>query len=279
MSGKITIGSAQFSITGSITTNAKKIEEQIIEASELGCNIVHFCECCLTGYPDIDIKNCHGSPEIAISLERISQLAAKNDIWVIVGTHFFVPEQSKPFNSLFVYNNSGQLVTRYDKRILAGRPGESDLAHYAAGNKPGTFEINGIKCGLLICHEWRYPELFREYKQLGVELIFHSFYDGNLNNADYKNEGIELGELITGGERYNAANNYLWLSVSNTSQTEQTFPSMVIHPDGSIAKQANRNKQQIIVSEIDLALDFVDPSRFGRKHIAGLFPNGTLKQD
>ena len=223
MDQQIKLATAQFAVTSNIQANFQKIKEQIISASKEGADLIHFSECCLTGYPGIDIKNCKNDPEIPLLLETIADLAAEHKLWVIIGTHYFADESQLPYNALLVFDNHGGLVTRYDKRVLAGAPGEIDQAHYTAGNEPAVFSINGIKCGLIICHEWRYPELFREYQHLGVELIFHSFYDGNLSLADYQAEGIALGELITGGECFNAANNYLWLSIANTCKPEQTF--------------------------------------------------------
>ena len=134
------------------------------------------------------------------------------------------------------------------------------------------FEVNGVKTGIIICHEWRYPELFREYKQLGVDLILHSFYDGNLSSEAYRNEGIALGQLISGSERSNAANNYLWVSVANTCKKEQVYASAIINPDGSLAQEARRNSTQLIFSEINLAKKFIDPSKYGRERITELFP-------
>lgn len=271
MGEHLLLATAQFSVSGDPQANFLKIKRQIIEAAEQGADLVHFSECCLTGYPGIDIKTCTNDPEIPILIDAIGRLAAEYNIWVIVGSHYFTELGQLPYNSLFVFNNNGDLVTRYDKRVLAGAPGEIDQIHYSAGDTAAVFTLNNISCGLIICHEWRYPELFREYQQMDVDLIFHSFYDGNLSLGDYKDEGVELGELITGGERFNAANNFLWLSVANTSRAEQAFPSMVIFPDGSIANQAQRNKDEIIFTKIVLSKEFVDPSRYGRQRVKGLF--------
>lgn len=273
MANVLKLATAQFAVGSEIAANHDRILDQIRTASEHGADIIHFSECCLTGYPGIDLTTCDNDPEISRSLTRIRLLAQELSIWVIVGSHYFEPDAEMPFNSLFVFNSEGEQVKRYDKRVLAGAPGEIDQAHYAAGDKSAFFTINGIKCGLIICHEWRYPELFREYKQSGVKLIFHSFYDGNLNKDAYESEGIELGELIIGSERGNAANNYMWISVSNTSQGEQVFPSAVIHPDGSLANQATRNAEEIIITEVDKSRKFIDPSRYGRERIKDLYSN------
>lgn len=73
----------------------------------------------------------------------------------------------KPHNSLYIINATGSIVDRYDKRFCAGDPEESagGLVHYTPGDHLSVFTINGIRCGALICHDYRYPELYREYKR------------------------------------------------------------------------------------------------------------------
>jgi predicted amidohydrolase len=112
----------------------------------------------------------------------------------------------------------------------------------------------------LICHEWRYPELYREYKRMNVELIFQSFYDGGLSEGDYIYEGKEQGDLITGTLKGYAANNHLWISASNTGKRESCFPSLVIQPDGIIRNKLRRNMPGVLITEIDLDEQFIDPS-------------------
>jgi len=133
--------------------------------------------------------------------------------------------------------------------------------------KPVVFDIKGIKCGLLICHEWRYPELYREYKKLKTEIIFQSWYDGKLPLVEYNNGGREHGDLIIGTVRGNAANNHIWISACNTCNKESSFPSFVAQPDGNILHKLNRNRSGILISEIDMDEKFSDPSRHWRERL------------
>ncbi len=275
MAGKLKLATAQFAASGDIKTNCNSIIGQIEDAAAQNIEIIHFSESCLTGYPDIDVKECENTPLIAESIEKIAAAANQYDTYVVFGTHYFENQSDElPFNSLFVISNHGETVVRYDKRVLAGAPGEIDQKHFKAGSKEAVFTINGIKCGLIICHEWRYAELFREYKALGVDLLLHSFYDGHQSKSDYHKTGIELGELISGSTRGNAANNYSWISMSNTCKAEQTFPSALIRPDGSVDGSCNRNKAEVLISNIDFSKEYIDPSKYGRLRIKELFRNG-----
>ena len=35
---------------------------------------------------------------------------------------------------------------------------EDDLSHYSPGTRFVLFQVNGVRCGLQICHDFRYPE-------------------------------------------------------------------------------------------------------------------------
>jgi predicted amidohydrolase len=263
----LTIATCQHAVCGNVELNLATILQQIKTAKNKKAEIVHFPECSLTGYGGIDIpeirKKDYALPLLAV--EKVKVLAEELKIYVILGSHHFENHQSKPKNSLYVINRKGEIEYRYDKQILAGTTGSEDHLYYSKGDKPVIFEIDGIKCGLLICHEWRYPELYRDYKKLGAEIIFHSWYDGGLTEAEYLTKGKSEGELIIGAVKGYAANNYLWVSGSNTSKKESCFPCFVVRPDGEIAHKSIRNRSSVLVSKINLKQKFEDPSYYGRQ--------------
>jgi len=264
---KLTIATCQHDICGNINKNLSYILRQIKEAKLKSADIVHFSECNLTGYAGVDIPEItiSGYSEIQNGIDAIKKEAEQVEIKVIVGSHHYVSEEEKPRNCLYLISENGEVETRYDKRILAGITGSMDHLHYSQGNVPITFKIHGIKCGMLICHEWRYPELYREYKKLGVELLFQSWYDGGLDHMKYSTEGIHTGDLIVGSVKGNAANNYFWISGSNTSNKESCFSSFVVQPDGRIVDKLPRNKPGVLVTTIDIDKKYSDPSFHGRK--------------
>src|SRR5207244_5325721 len=64
------------------------------------------------------------------------------------------------------------------------------------GNHFSLFEIAGVRCGALICHEYRYPELYREYKRRGVELMFHSYHAGHVTAERFQAMRDAVGERL-----------------------------------------------------------------------------------
>lgn len=265
----LTIACSQHPVSSTIEKNLQYVLLQAEAASKHKADIIQFPECNLTGYPGIDFGEY--SVEMGRSVHNALQIirakAARLKLKLIVGGHYQPPGQQLPFNSLFLIGEKGDIEHRYDKRILAGAPGTSDRRHYHPGDKAVTFELKGIPCGLLICHEWRYPELYREYQQQGARIIFQSWYDGNLSKKEYLAAGKELGSLILGTVRGNAANNYLWISGSNTSARESAFSSFLVRPDGKVVSKLPRNRAGLLVNHIDLEQKFEDPSFYGRKTI------------
>jgi predicted amidohydrolase len=266
MSRKLKIATSQFAVNPYIDKNLSTIKKQIQIAAEKGAGIVHFCECSLSSYAGIDFQEFgrETKQEILSGITQICELAQVHNIWVIFGTHIFDGNMKKPFNSLFVISSLGEIVIRYDKRLLS----EFDLDWYSEGKDPGVFELEGIKCGLLICHEWRYPELYRQYYHLGVELLFQSWYDGKYSEEEYQSEGKNLGETIPGFVRGNAANNKLWISAANTSKKQSSFPAFVVRPDGVVYGKLKRNVTGILISEIDFENEFIDLSAHLRDKVS-----------
>ena len=70
------------------------------------------------------------------------------------------------YNTAYVFDRQGARLAAYDKTHLFTPMGEHE--HYAAGDHLTTFSLDGHKCGLLICYDLRFPELFRTLALQGV---------------------------------------------------------------------------------------------------------------
>ena len=47
-----------------------------------------------------------------------------------------------------------------------------------------VFDVDGFRCGVLICYDYRFPELYRELKQAGVQVLFQSFHNARSSVVD-----------------------------------------------------------------------------------------------
>ena len=108
--------------------------------------------------------------------KRLMALAARARAWILAGS---VIERchGKIYNTSVLINRQGRIVARYRKihlfetTLVNGQVvRERDI--YAAGNKPVMATIEGWSCGLAICYDLRFPELFRHYSRHGAALFF-----------------------------------------------------------------------------------------------------------
>jgi deaminated glutathione amidase len=294
---KIKIATSQFSVSSKIEDNKKRILAQIDEAKSLNANLIHFPEGSLSGYAGVDFENFNGFDwdELTKATKDIIKKTKESGIWVMLGSAHRL-ENNKPHNCLYIIDDTGKIVDRYDKMFCAGTDQENseDLQHFSPGDHFSTFSLNGIKCGVLICHEYRYPELYREYKKKGVEIMFHSYHAGNMTPTRQANMEKEVGEkffTINNGRTIPeitmpssmisyAANNYMWISCSNTSASESCWASMIVRPDGVVVGRLDKNKEGILIMEIDTDIEYYDSTKYWRdRAMNGIFHSGNIVDD
>jgi len=89
----------------------------------------------------------------------LSQLAGGLEVCVVGGSVERRSGDGSVFNTTFVFNESGEQLGSYDKRILFG----PEAQRRKAGTRPrGVFEFRGWRVGVLICADFWLPELARE---------------------------------------------------------------------------------------------------------------------
>jgi predicted amidohydrolase len=267
-SGTLTIATCQFAVTESVPQNARAIRQFLRKAKKAQAEIVHFSECALSGYAGADFDSfddCDWSL-LRRETERIMTLAGELGLWVVLGSTHPLTPPNKPHNCLYLISPEGKIVTRYDKRF--GTSG--DLDYYTPGNRFTTFELNGVKCSLLICFDLRFPELYRELYKLGVQCVFQSFY-----NARQRGPSIHT-QIMRQTMQCHAATNHFWVSMTNSSGYYSPYPSCFIQPDGVIAGQLRLNRAGMMVNTVDLGRDFYDPMvGFREIAVAGQLTNGS----
>ena len=281
---KLIIATGQFPIDRDIRRNREYVCRQMRRARARGAQVVHFPECCLSGYPGSEFASFDGFdwPLLVASTRRIMELARELGVWVILGSSHRLTGGHKPHNCLYVIDDRGRIVDRYDKRFCTGDATAStdDLKHYSPGDHFVTVTIRGVNCGLLICHEFRYPELYREYRRRGVAVMFHSHHNGHLAKARLRRLGNVWGQIVPPSMQAHAANNAMWISVNNTSARESCWPSFVVQPDGRVAGRLANNRAGLLITTVDTQAKFYDASAAWRdRAMRGVYHSGTLVRD
>ena len=266
----LNIATCQFAVSSSIKQNSRSICRYIHKAKATGADIVHFSECALSGYVGTDFPNFDNYDWDLLKTEtfRIMELAAEQKIWVALGSTHRLTEPNKPHNSLYLINPNGDIEDRYDKRFCTA----GDLKRMTPGNHFVNFNINGVKCSLLICFDLRFPELYRQLYKEGVNCVLQSFY-----NAKQTGPSIHT-QIMRQTMQSHAACNYFWISMANSSGYYSPYPSSFIQPDGKIIAHLQANKPGFMTNTVDLSKKFYDPMKDFRQIAAkGKLTNSPKK--
>ena len=275
---QLILATCQFEIQTQVAKNLRAITRQMKQAKSKGAHLVHFSEACLTGYLGNELKSVREMDWDAVSaaMEEIMGLAGHLGLWVVVGSNHPLSGQHKPHNSLYVVSNRGRLINRYDKMFCFGdHDDDGDLHHYSPGEAFVTFQVREVMCGLLICHDFRYPELFRQYKRLGVQLMLVSFHNAGTSLQNYHNYTTWVSTTIQAA----AASNYFAVSTNNGTR-RHAWPSFVVDVQGLVVDRARPHRPAVLINPIDTEVELYDASKAWRDRcMQGTFHSGTLTRD
>lgn len=139
-----------------------RAEPWIRIAAETGASLICFPEQFPTGWDPSSTLHVEGRDGPIVSGFR--KLAREYGI-AILGS-FRERAQPRPRNTCIVLDRNGDEIGSYSKCHLFSPSGEGEW--YAPGEDPGIFSLGGIRFGLAICYDLRFPGLFDWYARQGV---------------------------------------------------------------------------------------------------------------
>lgn len=148
--------------------NRLKIEKFIRMAAKEHPDVIVLPEMWNTGFfPDnvSDLADVDGEP----TCEMLTGLARELGVNIVGGSVANI-ENKELVNSSFIVNREGQVISKYNKIHLFSPSGED--RKFTAGKAIGIFEMDGVKAGLLICYDVRFPELARTLALKGAQIVF-----------------------------------------------------------------------------------------------------------
>lgn len=234
----------QMKFAASAEGNLAKVEAAIHSAAHGKADAVLFPECATTGYNRDFAKLAR--TEIRAALERVSGLAAKFQVNVLIGSPVF--RRGRWQNCLVVFDRHGQVVHCYAKCQLT----ERDRKFFSPGNSIALFKLDGVVCTAIICHERRYPELVRLAVMAGARIVFHP-------NAGL--DSLAVSRCKRGGRdgiAVRAFENAVFYVFANSVGPQgdslwSAGDSKVVAPDSRVLALADNRSEQIIVADLDLA--------------------------
>ncbi|MCB1961298.1 MAG: NAD+ synthase, partial [Rhodocyclaceae bacterium] len=162
------IAVAQFNpVVGDLAGNADQIRAAMADAAARGARLLLTPELSICGYPPEDLLL---RPDFYTACrDRVAALAAESgDMAVVVGLPDF--DDAGRYNAAVVLRH-GRIVARCRKQRLPNYEVFDEKRYFDAATEGCVFELDGLRCGLLICADlWRAP-VSRALAAAGAQVI------------------------------------------------------------------------------------------------------------
>ena len=228
---------------GNFEANLDTMERLLAEAMQQRPDAVLLPELWDVGFYPRPIAR-YADPDGTLVRKILSGLAAKYQINIIggsianrIGQHVF--------NTSYVFDRTGHLVSTYHKTHLFSPQGEQ--LDFTPGDAIMTYTIDGIRCATLICYDIRFPELVRQLALQDISLLFLP--------AAWPIERLMHWQTLT---RARAIENQIFLAAANGAGVlNDSFQfgghSCIIDPWGEILAHADEH-ESILHANLKLAI-------------------------
>jgi predicted amidohydrolase len=243
------IALASPSVASALDEGLEKIKRLMSEASAQGAEIVCFPEAYLPGLRGHDFQVLpFDHTQNQRVLKTVTQWSRAYSVATILGTERLT--QAGRQIAAFVIDAQGEIQGYQTKNQLD--PTEDQF--YVPGNTRQLFEINGIKFGVVICHEgWRYPETVRWAALRGAKIVFHP----QLTGSD--KEGVRITQWdAANGPYYEKAmmmrsiENTIYFASVNYALRFQESATSLIAPSGQCQAYLPYGQEGVLVQAIKI---------------------------
>ena len=168
---KVNISMLQMSsIIGDVSANIDKVEKIISAGLKGQTDVLVLPEVWTVGW------SCSHFRETAQNLYNGSVSAFLSEIartynTNIIGGSYITKQDDNYYNTCPVFDRNGNLVAAYSKLHLYSYYGCDEDKYVSSGTTPVMVNLDGIKYGLSICYDIRFPELYRAYTKAGADIL------------------------------------------------------------------------------------------------------------
>jgi len=235
------IGCIQMNVGfGKVDENFARAEQLIREASDQGAEIVVLPEMWNTGYA-LEKLGEIADEEGARSKAFLQGLSSELGIH-IVGGSVATEKDGKFYNTMYIYNNEGKLVSEYSKVHLFRLMNEDQ--YLESGNEMNRFTLGEIEAGGVICYDIRFPEWLRAHALAGANVLFVS--------AQWPTPRIDHWKTLLQARAIE--NQCFVIAVNRISRKVENFngQSMIIEPWGEVLWTGSEN-EELAVIDVDFS--------------------------
>lgn len=153
------VAAVQMSATpGDVRGNLDAVAARARAGADAGCRLLLFPEISDLGYDMPSIAGNGGSSWPMVR-DRLLSLAAECGLCLVCGV--CLPGEDGLFNALVAFGPRGTILAEYRKVHLFKGGDADETGVFVPGRKLVTFDLEGVRFGLSICYDLRFPEVFR----------------------------------------------------------------------------------------------------------------------
>lgn len=169
---KIKISALQMSsVTGDKKTNFKLVENIVARELEKNTDFLVLPEVWTVGWSCDDFLSSAETLDNSDTIKLLSSIAKDYNVNILGGSFILKSDDGKYYNTCPVINRKGELIAMYSKMHLYSYCGCNEGSYITPGKTPVMVNIDGVKIGLTICYDIRFPEIFRAYRESGADLL------------------------------------------------------------------------------------------------------------
>ena len=236
-------------VASSIDDGLERIQRLIADAAARGAEIVCFPEAYLPGLRGQDFEvPPFDEAEQERALRAVRDMAREHSIATILGMERTTGAGRQI--AAIVIDARGELLGVQTKNQLD--PTEDRF--YVPGTTRHVFEVNGVKFGIVICHEgWRYPETVRWAATRGAKIVFHPQLTGT------ERDGVRLTQWGSPSSPYyekammcRSIENTIYFASVNYAVRFQEAATSLITPQGDCQAYLPYGEEGVLVQRIDV---------------------------
>jgi omega-amidase len=140
-------------------TSLERAGRLVRGAAKQGAHLVALPEMCLSGFT-MEPRE-HAVPLDSPHVRALAALAKESGVHILAGVAAREVVQGREafVNTALLFGPAGELDAAYRKQKLFAYANEH--GSYEPGDGPTTAMVRGVRIGLFICYDLRFPELFR----------------------------------------------------------------------------------------------------------------------
>ena len=255
---KVKVAATQMTCSWELEENINKAKNIIKKAAKQGANIILLQELFQTPYFCIEYdenifrlaKEFENNP----LLKEMADIAKQFN--VVLPISYFEKTNNVYFNSIAIINSNGSILGNYRKSHIPDGAGYLEKYYFNPGDTGfKVWDTNFGKIGVGICWDQWFPEVARIMAIKGADILFYPTAIGDEPRSEYDSSGA--WQRVMQGH---AAANIIPVVASNRigfekvqGQTNGFYgKSFICDHTGMILKEASRDKEEILIVEVDL---------------------------